>query len=1422
MAFFKSWLTDSTAESVPQTQLPPPASSPSEGYITRLTKAAAASKDAAMNFAVQHMNDFSTYFNREAIAEGASDGLFCAIKWALLQPEESMNKEYSEAKADLQKDDSVKGFADLLHLMGDRVGKKLSVKIAGSIGGDPLKSQNFITLVVNTMFMKAIVNLSKEAKAAGVKEVNLLSLIHFFKGKIDEQLTLVREGKQDVGTAADHLLRLLFPKGQAELPLPTGGNVATAALYDSAKNKIWTDYVRQPLVGFLNGMISCNQAQADYMKRVTPENKESAEEMAEQALNLVHKYKGVSAEKIVEHLILPYLVPDKDHLDEKDKDLKKQLNGQIERVFADLGPEAADLRAQVVSFLTPIFLSVQRNNIHNIDPKEYSLIHFVDDIAGVFVDAQNQFPVVGKQIHKDMTNDLFEVIGATPERQLPMGKEFYGVLEKILKGDAIEKAVIDFSHLGKSAEVVRKEYEARLIAYVGKDAAPIYLNACTVIAEQSLPAIFGQIAVTPTREEGRKLMESILKHPDNASLLKDSNLRTLLDSIILQSLVHGLEKSGKPGEPAATKLLENLGTHLKTLIDAHGDKIRDIVQRPIDEKHSAAERAKKKAELIVEVKDFSVALLELISPEPGKDGTQERFQMPMAKILEQQWGALGKEVLPDVIAEAILDSSLLSQEKVKLRETLNAVGRETREGEPPREGFGDMFGRLADEISKDLPGWLDKGAKEYSGVSVDAVIDYISKDPSPQARALAVFLRQPGVKDQFKGELVAFLNAHPAFATYAQPLVKEYLEALMLNAAKPLLEDIEKMEKGIKVKGDRVAANKRFGPNLATKLLKNINDHYRAVNGLRGSLGKMWADDVTHEQYVAFFKDGIPQTKKAVELREHVKKLEKEIRNLEKRQDATDNVETKHDIEKQIRRKKNEITTAEKAIHNEEDRCFQAIQRGEVLAEMEKPRALISENMPQSKEVLEAQRNIKVEEKKIKEQRTLLKSARNEGEKRARATEIIKSMEIIAANEKIVDAERSKALKPLVEKILKLIEMDNPEGLPIPDALRQVILEQIKTKGAEAVGKKIELMLSRGSVNKLLYEVLEDVNTEYNIQVEPHEKGPGFFRKAVTAVKRTHDTYFKENEPAPELAPDRNLENITGGLINEVAELVPGSLFQRLFKSKKVQRIGKQAVTKLLRDNFLEKLTITGILNDNLNNVSAPKPSLELITEKEVEDRGKLDNFIKLQLKTLEAEEDLERKTLKAMGKAAARVYANAALSGFLSLGTRVNAGLEKLFGKDRYNNIGLFFEKIYVTAIFNALSTFLSYVVGVPILVLLEALVRFAVAFRGEQYKEMLHLDIHQNLAYTITDTVLTELQVALDEMREDEKMYTEATEKEGETYYNPTTKTLGSPPTSPREGNNATDTEKDAANTKKSNGTASDDDEFFDASEGNEVKSK
>ena len=158
----------------------------------------------------------------------------------------------------------------------------------------------------------------------------------------------------------------------------------------------------------------------------------------------------------------------------------------------------------------------------------------------------------------------------------------------------------------------------------------------------------------------------------------------------------------------------------------------------------------------------------------------------------------------------------------------------------------------------------------------------VGESQAPEIKSLREFLKDPATRAEAKTQLMAFLKANPGLINNLKPILKDYIGSIAMHIAKTPILEAQKMGTGVKVAEKSVSGDKRFFANVAFEILENVNDHFQAINDVRELSGKKWAHEVSNEDYVKYFKEGIPQTTDMVNARTAMTAAEGKVRTLRK------------------------------------------------------------------------------------------------------------------------------------------------------------------------------------------------------------------------------------------------------------------------------------------------------------------------------------------------------------------------------------------------------------------------------------------------------------------------------------------------------------------------------------------------------------
>jgi hypothetical protein len=151
-----------------------------------------------------------------------------------------------------------------------------------------------------------------------------------------------------------------------------------------------------------------------------------------------------------------------------------------------------------------------------------------------------------------------------------------------------------------------------------------------------------------------------------------------------------------------------------------------------------------------------------------------------------------------------------------------------------------------------------------------------------------------------------------------------------------------------------------------------------------------------------------------------------------------------------------------------------------------------------------------------------------------------------------------------------------------------------------------------------------------------------------------------------------------------------------------------------------------------------------------------LDTIVQDELKELEDAEKLEKRAIEESRKAVTHIYMGAIILFFGNIKGKLIDLVSLVPGtsivKDFFNKpaVAAVFKNIVFRAIYNFVCELLKWL-AVPPLMLLEAIISWWVSTKVKDVKELLHLDVNENLVDTVVDTVIAELDYAIEEVKKE-----------------------------------------------------------------------
>ena len=310
-------------------------------------------------------------------------------------------------------------------------------------------------------------------------------------------------------------------------------------------------------------------------------------------------------------------------------------------------------------------------------------------------------------------------------------------------------------------------------------------------------------------------------------------------------------------------------------------------------------------------------------------------------------------------------------------------------------------------------------------------MDGLAVTNSGDVAAMRAFLKDPVVKAEFRTQVASFLERNPGLLGKTSPIVAEYVQALLLHFAKPLIVAANTIEQVVAEDDKKKCnGNSYLLSNIGLRLVNNVSDHLEAIEDVRIATHNSRAYNVGHEDYAKYFRKGAPQTNDMIAARNAIKTDEAEIGKLRSAREKAETPTERGDIATEMTVRCRRLADNKKLIRNEEEKYLAALKKGtqaeyeqQLRAEGKLPevvtyRTIMSAYMPESgvadakfREIVDAHKGIRkdiaAEEKKIREQRQLLKKAKTDQNKDECFEKIDASIQKIAELKKVIVDERS-------------------------------------------------------------------------------------------------------------------------------------------------------------------------------------------------------------------------------------------------------------------------------------------------------------------------------------------------------------------------------------------------------------------------------
>lgn len=337
---------------------------------------------------------------------------------------------------------------------------------------------------------------------------------------------------------------------------------------------------------------------------------------------------------------------------------------------------------------------------------------------------------------------------------------------------------------------------------------------------------------------------------------QDQYLKKVIHSLLLQGVVHYLERHKQAGANFSGASLSEILNPLVVMLERHLKACSLAVQ----EAESAKDSKDKKKLLRHAFQPLATDLINLIKPLNVSSDQKAPLTFPFPGSMEIFWPDIEKSLLPDLLGEIYQDMSLwieqLSQQQEKLK---------TRMGSQRLPEACDALSRW---ITDFIPPFLFRERDDLAKSVYSAIQNHLKKYGTEESISIQNYLERNDIliKQKLCEEIFGAFSRESATSNFFKPSTKLYLEAILLKVFNGITERTDELENP-----GSSAYQKDFFVNLGIRLLNTVKDHFHTINRVTAQQNKYAAHRVPHEIFVREFIQenklhaGVPQTPQALQ-----------------------------------------------------------------------------------------------------------------------------------------------------------------------------------------------------------------------------------------------------------------------------------------------------------------------------------------------------------------------------------------------------------------------------------------------------------------------------------------------------------------------------------------------------------------------------
>ncbi|MEI8366426.1 MAG: hypothetical protein WCF65_08425 [Parachlamydiaceae bacterium] len=587
-----------------------------------------------------------------------------------------------------------------------------------------------------------------------------------------------------------------------------------------------------------------------------------------------------------------------------------------------------------------------------------------------------------------------------------------------------------------------------------------------------------------------------------------------------------------------SSLLEKLAVTARDHFIAHAEEITAAAQNPDKDQRQLLLRAA--------FAPISPQLVDLVRSPSAREQSGLPVAIPFHSFLEKYLGKLQGEIIPDVLVEMYLDTTVWTRQ---IHEKQESIREKTGTNYIPESCR--ILGKLVADI---IPTSMTLNHQEVVSGIYEATLKYLRKSGKTDELSVESYLRQHAseIQGRLHMDFLSFFAPDNVGAPCNELPTAQFMEAAFLKIFDGLTTRIEEKQK-----------DKNYLVKLTTSILDQVGKNFEALNEVAAEAKSSILHDGLHDQFVKKLEaKGLlhPAVAKSPDALEAHKKIRDTIALLDSERELYGKLtkEPKRlECNRKLEQAQKDLDIIKKEI-DEENRLHPGIQS--------------------SQRVLEAQRKLKKTIGVLELERRLYDKLRSEPNTQECQNRIEQAKKELKIATEIENKETLSAFKVLTRRILEIGGIKSKKDLPFPSQLQEdlwpllvddflpqtiqslfSILSEPLTRDKMLIGGLKSLIesldASEGDDTQNTTEAPEDPTQQAKAQVKLGEarlkRGEALIKQGGDSIARGEVLIAEGKELIKEgeaiISTQRYLDIALGKFIQAAVQLVPTSVVKAVF-----------------------------------------------------------------------------------------------------------------------------------------------------------------------------------------------------------------------------------------------------------------------------------